>query len=131
MVPFKETDGGLLLQPKLFPFLYLKFISNWVALLASYLAYAWSQLRHVCSTYFDFRNLKPRLYSDKKTDDSIICFSKTSDIKCKTQCIAEWSDVKSEPFVCLTPKPFSQQDRLENKNLHSIQACVIKYLICC
>ena len=40
IVPFKETDGDLLLQPKMFPLLYLKFTSNWVALLASYLAYA-------------------------------------------------------------------------------------------
>ena len=63
IVPFKETDSDLLLQPKLFPLLYLKFISNWVALLASYLAYAWSQLRHVCSNYFDFRSLKLRLNS--------------------------------------------------------------------
>ena len=49
IVPFKKTDSDLLLQPKLFPLLYLKFISNWVSLLASYLAYAWDQLRHVCS----------------------------------------------------------------------------------
>ena len=72
IVLFKETDIDLLLQPKLFPLLYLKFIYYWVALLASYLAYAWSQLRHVCSNYFDFRNLKPRLKSFGKTDASFL-----------------------------------------------------------
>ena len=39
----------------------------------------------------------------------------TSVRECKIKFIAEWGDTKSEPFVCLTPKPFSQQDRLENK----------------
>ena len=39
----------------------------------------------------------------------------TSVKECKIKIIAEWGDTKSEPFVCLTPKPFSQKDRLENK----------------
>ena len=95
--------------------LYLKFISIWVALLISYLACTWSQLRHVCSNYFRFRNLKPRLNSVEKTDASIISYPKTSEIECKTQCIAEWCGAKSEPFICLIPKLFSHQDRLENK----------------
>ena len=115
IVPFKETDSDLLLQPKLFPLLYLKFISNWVALLISYLAYTWSQLRHVCSNYFRFRNLKPRLKSFGKTDASIVSYLRTSEKECEREFIAEWEDAKSEPFLCLTPKPFSQQDRLENK----------------
>ena len=38
IVPFIETDNDLLLQPKLSPLLYLKLISEWVALLVSYLA---------------------------------------------------------------------------------------------
>ena len=107
IVPFKETDSDLLLQPKLFPLLYLKFISNWVSLLASYLACTWSQLRHVYSKYLRFRNLRPRLNSIAKTDANIISYPKASEIECKTQCIAEWGDVKSEAFVCLTSKPFS------------------------
>ena len=37
------------------------------------------------------------------------------EIEWKTQCIAEWGDSKSEPFICLSPKPFKQQDRLGNK----------------
>ena len=37
IVPFKETDSDLLLQPKLFPLFYVKFISKWVALIVSYL----------------------------------------------------------------------------------------------
>ena len=89
IVPFKETDSDLLLQSKLFPLLYLKFISNWVALLASYLAYAWSQLRRVCSNYFDFRNLKPRLKSFGKTDASIVSYLMTSKKVCEREFIAE------------------------------------------
>ena len=115
IVPFIKTDNDLLLQPKLSPLLYLKFISIWVALLISYLACTWSQLRHVCSNYFCFRHLKPRLNSIEKTDGNIISYPKTSEIEWKTQCIAEWGDSKSEPFVCLSPKPSKQQDRLENK----------------
>ena len=66
MAPFIETNNDLLLQPKLSPLLYLKFISNWVALLIYYLACIWSPLIHVCSNHFRFRNLKPRLKSSEK-----------------------------------------------------------------
>ena len=111
---FRKTNSKKLLQPRLSPLLYLKLISNWVALLISYLAYNWSQLRHVCSNHFRFRNLKPRLKSSEQTDASIVSYPKTSEIECKTLCISEWGDVKSEPFVCLPPKPFSYQDWLEN-----------------
>ena len=83
-------------------------------------SYIWSQVRHMCFNYFDFRNLKPSLLSCKKTDDSVIVYSNTSDKKCVRQHIAEWGDVKSEPFGCLIPKSFSQHDRLENKR------CTIK-----
>ena len=115
IAPFMKTDNDLLLQPKLSPLLYLKSISSWVALLISYLACTWSQLRHVCSKYLCFRNLKPRLNSFEKTDAIMISYRKTSDIECKTHCIAEWEDSKSEPFVCLPPKPFSHQHWLNNK----------------
>ena len=56
IAPFIKTNNDLLLQPKVSPLLCLRFISNWVALLISYLAYTWSQLRHVCSSYFGFKN---------------------------------------------------------------------------
>jgi hypothetical protein len=36
-------------------------------------------------------------------------------MECEAQSIAEWGDAKSEPFVCLRPKPFLHQDQLENK----------------
>ena len=78
IVPFIKTDCDLLLQPKFSPLLYQKFIYNWVALLVSYLAYTWSQLRHMCSNYFHFRILKSRLNSIEKTDASIISYPKTS-----------------------------------------------------
>ena len=103
IAPFVRTDNDLLPQSKHFPLSCLKFIYTWVALLISYWACTWSQLRHVCSNYFRFRNLKPRLESFERTDGSIISYSKTSEIECETQCIAEWGDAKSEPFVCLTP----------------------------
>jgi hypothetical protein len=53
--------------------------------------------------------------SCEKADASIIAYSKASKKECEKQHIAEWGDVKSKPFGCLIPKPFSQQDRLENK----------------
>ena len=115
IAPFIKTDNDLLLWPKLSPLLYLKFISSWVALLISYLACTLSQLRHVCSKYFRIGSLKPRLISFEKSDANIISYPKTPEIEWKTQCIAEWEDSKSEPFVCLPPKPFAHQDRLENK----------------
>ena len=115
IAPFIKTDNDLLLWPKLSPLLYLKFISSWVALLISYLACTLSQLRHVCSKYFCIRSLQPRLISFEKSDANIISYPKTPEIEWKTQCISEWEDSKSEPFICLSSKPFTQQDRLESK----------------
>ena len=40
IAPFIKTDNDLLLQPELSLLLYLKFVSTWVALLVSYLAYS-------------------------------------------------------------------------------------------
>ena len=74
IVPFIKTDSDLLLQPKFSPLLYQNFISNWVALLVSYLACTWSQLRHVYSNYFRFRNLKARSNSFEKSDANIISY---------------------------------------------------------
>ena len=65
--------------------------------------------------YFHFRNLKPRSKSFEKSDANIISYPNTSRIGCKTQFIAEWGYSKFEPFVCLTPKPFSHQDQRDNK----------------
>ena len=87
----------------------------WVALLISYLANIWSRVRHVCSNYFDFRKIKPRLESIEDADASMTIYSKASENCYKDQSIAEWGDVKSEPFGYLTPKPFSQHDRLATK----------------
>ena len=78
IVPYKETDSDLLLRPRLSLLLYLKFISNWVAFLIYYMACIWSPLRHVCSNYFRFRNLKPRLKSSEQTDANIVSYPKTS-----------------------------------------------------
>src|SRR4051812_15300555 len=117
IVSLRETDSDLLLQQKLFPLFHLKFIYIWIALLVSYLAYIWSQVRHICYNSFDFRNIKPRFEFSEKTDANIISYSKSSEIECETQCIAEWGGAKSEPFVCLLPKPFSHKDRLQNKNI--------------
>ena len=51
IIPFRVTDNNKLLQLKLYPLFHLNFVSTWVALLISYLAYIWSQVRHVCSNY--------------------------------------------------------------------------------
>ena len=80
---FRETDSNKLLQLNLSPLFHLKFVSTWVALLISYLAYIWSQVRHVCYNYFGFRNLKPRLKSFYNVDAGIITYSKTSEKECK------------------------------------------------
>ena len=74
ITPFIKTDSDLLLQPRLSLLLYLKFMSNWVALLIYYLACIWSPLRHVCSNYFSFRNLKPRLNYFEKIDAIMIYY---------------------------------------------------------
>ena len=89
IAPFIRTDNDFLFQPRLSPLLYLKFVSNWVALLVSYLACIWSQMGHICYNSFDFRNIKPMFESFKKTDGSIISYSKSSEIECETQCITE------------------------------------------
>ena len=109
-MPFIKTDSDLLLQPKLIPLSHVKSISKWIALLVSYLAYIWSQLRHVYSKYFCFRKIKSRLESFEKTDASIISYPMTSERECKRKFIAEWGDVKSQPFVFSIPKSFSLQD---------------------
>jgi len=77
IAPFIKTDNDLLLWPKLSPLLYPKFISSWVALLISYLACTLSQLRHVCSNYFCFKNIMSSLDSFEKIDASIICYPMT------------------------------------------------------
>ena len=117
IVLLRETGSDLLLKQNLFPLFHLKFMYTWVTLLISYLACIWSRLRHICYNSFDFRNIKPRFEFSEKTDGSIISYSNSSEMGCETQCIAEWGDAKSEPFVCLLPKPFSHQDRLEDKKI--------------
>ena len=117
IVPFIKADSDLLLQPKFSPLLYQNFISNWVALFASYLAYTWSQLRHVYSNYFRFRNLKPRSNSFEKIDANIISYPNTSEIGCKTQCIAEWRHSKFEPFVCTSRSARKQEVYLQFKHV--------------
>ena len=94
---------------------HLNFLSTRVPLLISYLAYIWSQMRHICCNYFGFKNLKPRLRSFGKADASIIAYPRASKKEDQRQCIAEWDDVKFAPLGCLIPKPLSQQDRLGNK----------------
>lgn len=60
IVPFRETGSKLLLQQKCFSLFYLKFIYTWIAFLVSYLAFIWSQVRHICYNSFVFRKIKPR-----------------------------------------------------------------------
>ena len=72
-------------------------------------------MRHICSNYFDFRKIKLRLESIVKADAKMMVYSKASENSYKNQSIAEWGDLESEPFGYLTPKPFSQHDRLANK----------------
>ena len=68
VVPFRETNGDRLLQPKISQLFHLNCISTWVTLLISYLAYIWSQVIHLCYNYFDFTNLKPRSKSFDNAD---------------------------------------------------------------
>ena len=75
---FREADSNKLLQLKLYPLFHLNFISTWIALLISYLAYIRSKMRHVCSNYFGSRNIKPRLESFEKVDASMMAYSKAS-----------------------------------------------------
>jgi hypothetical protein len=52
VIPLRETDSNKLLHPKLFTMFHINSISTWVALLTSYLAYIWSQVRHMSYNYF-------------------------------------------------------------------------------
>ena len=112
---FRETDSNKLVQQKIYPLFHLISIYTWAALLILYLANIWSQVRHICSNYFGFRNIKPSLEYFEKADASIMAYPRTSDKKCKSQNITEWGDAKSEPFGYLTQKSFSQHDRLDSK----------------
>ena len=85
IVSFRETDSNKLLQLKLSPLFRLNSISTWVALLISYLAYIWSQVRHLCSNYFGFRNIMPRFKILEKADASIMAYLKASDKKYRSQ----------------------------------------------
>ena len=76
IVPFRETDNNKLLQLKLYMLFHLNFISTWVALLISYLAYIRSKMRHVCSNYFGFKNIKPSLKSLEKAGVGIMTYLK-------------------------------------------------------
>jgi hypothetical protein len=76
VIPLRETDSNKLLHPKLFTMFHINSISTWVALLTSYLAYIWSQVRHMSYNYFSFRNSKPRLVSCEKPDANILTYSK-------------------------------------------------------
>ena len=81
-------------------------------------------MRHVCSNYFGFRNIKPSLKSFEKADASMTAYSKASEKNCKRKSIAKWGDVKSGPFSCLNQKPFSQHDRLNyEKCTYSLSMC--------
>ena len=87
---FRETDSNKLLQQKLSPLFHLKSIYTWVALLILYLANIWSQVRHVCSNYFDLRKIKPSLESIEEADASMIAYPKASEKHCERQSIVEW-----------------------------------------
>ena len=113
----RYTPSYNLSQSRLLPSYMLSFIFIRATSIISYLANIWSQMRHMFCNTFDFRNMKPRYESVEETDGVIIPYSKPSEVECETQCIAEWGDAKYEPFVGLFPKPFSHQDRLENKKL--------------
>jgi hypothetical protein len=123
VVPLRETDSNKLVQPKLSTMFHINSIATWVALLISYLANIWSQVRHVSYNYFGFRNLKPRLLSCNKANANITTYSKSSEKECEKQ-VAKWGDVKSEPFGCLFPKPFAQRVWLE------IKRCTFNFSMC-
>jgi len=48
-----------------------------------------------------------------KSDDDIMISSKASNMTSTKKGIAEWSNEKSEPFICSALKSFSQKHRLE------------------
>jgi hypothetical protein len=84
VVPLRETNSNKLLQSKLSMMFHINSISTCVALLISYLANIWSQVRHVCYNYFGFRNLKPRLVPYEKADASIKAYLSTSEKSVKS-----------------------------------------------
>jgi hypothetical protein len=116
IMPSRGADNASLLQLKPSPMLYSNFISTWVAFVLLYSVYTWSNTRHRCCNYFGFKDIKPRIKDIVETDASIVFYPKTSVKNLQKECIAECVDVKSELFICLALRPFSQQDRLNRKS---------------
>ena len=102
ILPLIEADSDNLSQPKLFPLCQFNFTIMRVALLVSYLANIWSQLRHIFCDYFGCRNIKPDSGSFQITD------SRASEREDRQRCIAGLDDVKLPSLGCLTPRPVSQ-----------------------
>jgi hypothetical protein len=88
-------------------------ISMWVAFLVLNSAHTWSQRRYKFYNYFGFNNLGPRLKNIAHTNVDFMINSKTSGKKGSCKGVAEWIDVKYDPFVCLALRPTPQKSRLK------------------
>ena len=103
----------------------------WVALLVLNLVHTWSHRRYKFCNYFGFNNSKPRLKNIAHTDVNFMIDSKTSSNKGNCKGVAEWIDVKSDPFVCPALRPTPQKSRLKNQNTHLTLLFMIMSLISC
>jgi hypothetical protein len=113
IMPYQEADDNILSKLKLSPMFTLNYTFIWVALLALNSVHTWSQMRYKFCNYFGLYNSELRLKNIAHADVDFIFNSKTSGKKGSCKGVAEWIDVKSDPFVCLALKPTPQKNRLK------------------
>ena len=78
--------------------------------------HAWLQIGNKLHDYFRIKDIRSKRGKVEKTDIKEIDYvSKISDKASTKKCIAEWVDIKSEPFVCLALEPCPQKNRLKKK----------------
>ena len=73
-------------------------------------------MEHKFCDYFGFRDTRPMLKFEEIDINIVEDNSKISDKMNTSKCVAEWVNIKSEPFVCLALKPSPQKNRLRKKN---------------
>jgi hypothetical protein len=104
VIPYQEADDKILSKLKLSPLFTLNSMYMWVALLALNSVHTWFQTGFKFCNYFGLNNTGPGLKDIVHVDVGFMNNSKTSGKKGNFKGVAEWIDIKSDPFVCLALK---------------------------
>jgi hypothetical protein len=95
-VKIRKADSSNILSFKFSPLLLPKVLSTWI----------------VCG-HSGIKTRKPKMKSNLIVDANVVITYKVSDPKNPSKSRTEWIGQKSEPFVCLTLKPFIPKNRLK------------------